>query len=98
MSNLPFVLKGFLSARQLSPNTPIKIIREELEPTEFKQYFASWETTVPFGMTQTYHAGQGIATRGTFCSSRKYPYLPHKRGFYFIFILIVVTWFFFANI
>ena len=91
MSDLPFVLKGFLSARQLSPNTPIKIIREELEPTEFKQYFASWETAVPFGMTQTYHAGQGIATRGTFCGSRKCPYLPHKRGFYFIFIFIVVT-------
>ncbi|XP_020630345.1 villin-1-like [Orbicella faveolata] len=55
--------QGFISARQLNPNTPIKVIKEELEPTEFKQYFSSWETTVPFGMTQTYHAGQGIATR-----------------------------------
>lgn len=55
--------QGFLSARQLNPNTPIKIIREDLEPTEFKQYFSSWETLVPFGMTPTYHAGQGIATR-----------------------------------
>lgn len=60
-----FVFKGFLSARQLNPNTPIKIIKEELEPTEFKQYFSSWETTVPYGMTRTYQAGVGIATRGT---------------------------------
>lgn len=58
-------LKGFLKARTLDPNTPTKVIKEELEPTEFKQYFSNWETTVPFGMTRTYHAGAGIVTKGT---------------------------------
>ena len=60
-----FIFKGFLSARNLDPNRPIKVIQEELEPTDFKQYFDSWETIVTFGNTQTYQAGQGIATRGT---------------------------------
>ncbi|XP_078344525.1 advillin-like [Oculina patagonica] len=51
--------QGFLSARQLNPNTSIKIIKEELEPSEFKQYFGVWDATTG----HTYQAGRGIATR-----------------------------------
>ena len=71
-------LKGFLSARQLNPNTPVKLIKEELEPTEFKQYFNPWESFVSFGNTKTHGVGVGIATKGnTYCmyiigSSDKY--------------------------
>lgn len=57
-------LKGFLSARQLNPNTPVKLIKEELEPTEFKQYFNPWESFVSFGNTKTHGVGVGIATKG----------------------------------
>ena len=53
--------KGFLSARQLNPSTPVKVIGEDLEPTEFKQYFSPWEG-VP--SMKTYQAGVGIATKG----------------------------------
>ncbi len=60
---LGFYFKGFLSARQLNPNTSIKIIKEELEPSEFKQYFGVWEATTG----RTYQAGRGIATRGMWC-------------------------------
>ena len=59
------IFKGFLSARQLNPNTPVKIIGEDLEPTEFKQYFTEWEGVGGYGTTQTSQAGVGIATKGT---------------------------------
>lgn len=55
--------QGFLSARQLDPNTPVKLIKEELEPTEFKQYFNPWESFVSFGNTKTHGVGVGIATK-----------------------------------
>ena len=50
-----------MSARQLNPNTSYKIIKDELEPTEFKQYFTEWEGEID---GQTYQAGRGIATKG----------------------------------
>lgn len=50
-----------MSARQLNPNTSYKIIKDELEPTEFKQYFTEWEGDID---GQTYQAGRGIATKG----------------------------------
>lgn len=53
-----------MSARQLNPNTSYKIIKDELEPTEFKQYFTEWEGEID---GQTYQAGRGIATKGAFC-------------------------------
>lgn len=55
--------QGFLSARNLNPNTSIKIIGEDLEPSEFKQYFSSWEPVVPFGKTQTFQAGKGVVSK-----------------------------------
>lgn len=55
--------QGFLSARQLNPNTPVKVVKEDLEPSEFKQYFSPWEGVASFGSTKTYQAGVGIATK-----------------------------------
>lgn len=59
-----FFCQGFLSARNLNPNTSIKIIGEDLEPSEFKQFFSSWEPVVPFGKTQTFQAGKGVVSKG----------------------------------
>lgn len=53
-----------MAARQLNPNTPVKLIKEDLEPTEFKQYFNPWELFVSFGNTKTHGVGVGIATKG----------------------------------
>lgn len=55
--------QGFISARQLNPNTTVKVVKEEVEPTEFKQYFNPWEKAVSYGNTKVYQAGVGIATK-----------------------------------
>ena len=63
-----------MSARQLNPNTSYKIIKDELEPTEFKQYFTEWEGEID---GQTYQAGRGIATKGAYTAWLASHFLEH---------------------